>query len=256
MVVMRTPVVGGNFKCNGTQKFIQEHSEVLKQMKNNGVEVFVAPTALSLLQLKDNLKDSHIQVAAQNIYYEKIGAFTGELATELIVDAGIKVVLVGHSERRRIMGETNEQSAKKAAKALGDNLQVVFCIGETLEERNNHQVDEVNFAQLEALRQQIKEEQWKNVIIAYEPVWSIGTGVVASPQQAQEVHEHLRGWLKEKVSQKVADETRIQYGGSVNAKNCAELSKCKDIDGFLVGGASLKAEFLDIVKIIGDVKKE
>lgn len=133
-------------------------------------------------------------------------------------------------------------------------MHVVFCIGETIDERKAGKVDEVNFGQLAALSALLKPEEWKNVVIAYEPVWSIGTGVVATPAQAQEVHASLRGWLAKNVSQAVADATRIQYGGSVNAANCGELAKCPDIDGFLVGGASLKPEFVDIVKSLGDIK--
>lgn len=200
----RTPVVGGNFKCNGTVKFIQEHAEVLKKIENNGVEVFVCPTALHSSLLQSLMAGSHVEVAAQNMYFQKPGAWTGELAGELLVDAGIKTTLIGHSERRRIMGESNEESAKKAKRALELGLKVVFCIGETLAEREANQVDAVNFAQLEALRLITVEADWKNIVVAYEPVWSIGTGVVASPAQAQTVHESLRKWFAEKVSAKVA----------------------------------------------------
>lgn len=251
----RRPVVGGNFKCNGDFNFIKTHTEVLKTIPKNNVDVYVAPSAIHLKTLADNLKGTHIEVAAQNVYYEKPGAWTGELNVEQLLDCGLKTVIIGHSERRRIMGETNEQSAKKAARAISLGMTVAFCIGETLEERKAGKVDEVNFAQLEALRAVLKEADWKNIIIAYEPVWSIGTGVVATPEQAQEVHASLRKWLAEKVSKAVADATRIQYGGSVNAANCAALGKCPDIDGFLVGGASLKPEFVQIVTTLGEVKK-
>jgi triosephosphate isomerase len=200
------------------------------------------------------LEKTDIQVVCQNIYIQKPGAWTGEIAIEQLQDLKLKTVLVGHSERRRIIGESNELCAKKAARALELGMHVIFCIGETLDERNAKKVDEVNFAQMEELRKLIKEEQWANVVIAYEPVWSIGTGVVASPQQAQEVHVSLRKWLSDKVSAKVAEAIRIQYGGSVTAKNCKELSECPDIDGFLVGGASLKPEFVEIVKITEQVK--
>ncbi|KAH0573475.1 Triosephosphate isomerase [Spironucleus salmonicida] len=254
--MVRTPIVGGNFKMNGTIKFINDHAEVLKSIAKNNVEVVMAPTALHASLLQAHLKDSHVCVAAQNVYDQKPGAFTGELAVEMLVDAGIKYAIIGHSERRRIMGESNEQSAKKTLRALEANITVLFCIGETLEERNANKVDEVNFAQLAALKAVITPQQWVDVVIAYEPVWSIGTGVVASPEQAQEVHASIRNWLKKEISTEVAEMTRIQYGGSVNGKNCAELSKCADIDGFLVGGAALKPEIVEIVKILGETKKQ
>lgn len=252
---MRTPIVGGNFKCNGDFAFIAKHAEVLRGIKDNGVEVYVAPSALHLKTLHDQLQGTHVKVAAQNVYFQKPGAWTGEMSVEQLQDCGLQTVIVGHSERRRIMGESNEESAKKAARALQMGMRVVFCIGETLQEREAGKVDEVNFAQLEALRQLIKEAEWKGVVVAYEPVWSIGTGVVATPEQAQAVHAALRKWLREHVSAAVADATRIQYGGSVNAANCGQLAQCPDIDGFLVGGASLKPEFVQIVDTLGATKK-
>lgn len=250
----RVPIIGGNFKCNGTCDFIEKHAAVLKAIPDNGVEVFVAPTALQLIRLRQLLEGSHIHVAAQNCYFEAPGAWTGEIAAELLLDAGIKSVIIGHSERRRKMGESDADSARKAAKALKLGMQVIFCVGETLEEREAGRVDEVIQAQLEALAALLEPAQWKNVVIAYEPVWSIGTGKVASPAQAQEVHASIRAYLTKRVSKEVAEEIRIQYGGSANAKNCGELARCPDIDGFLVGGASLKPEFADIVRQLGEIK--
>jgi len=215
----------------------------------------VAPTALHLQLVHNKLAGSHIRVAGQNCNIDGKGAHTGEIAAEMLVDLGLKDVIIGHSERRA-MGETDEICAKKAKRAIENGLRVIFCIGESLEERNAGKVKDVTCRQLGALKAVLTEEQWANIVIAYEPIWSIGTGVVATPAQAQEVHAQLRQWLKESVSEKVANETRIQYGGSVNAKNCGELSKCADIDGFLVGGASLKPEFADIVRTIGEVKKQ
>lgn len=254
---MRTPIIGGNFKCNGSVAFIESHLKFLSgQEYPAGVDVFVAPAMPHLYQARQLLpREGRVVLASQNCYLKPSGAWTGETSTEILRDMGISTVIVGHSERRRIMKETDEESAAKAAKALAEGMQVVFCIGETLDERNAGRCMEVNIAQLEALRAALSgPDAWKAVVIAYEPVWSIGTGVVASPEQAQEVHSGIRRWLAEKVSAEVAQATRIMYGGSANIKNCRALGACEDIDGFLVGGASLKPEFAEMVKALAEVK--
>jgi len=176
----------------------------------------------------------------------KKGPFTGENSSEQLVDAGIQWVILGHSERRSIFSEGNELVGEKTKNALAVGLSVIFCCGELLEERKSGRTEEVVFAQLKPL-QSIKPQDWQHVVIAYEPVWAIGTGVVATPEQAQETQKAIRQWLERNISKDMAVSTRIIYGGSVNAKNSQDLSKQPDIDGFLVGGASLKAdEFLQI----------
>jgi triosephosphate isomerase len=171
----------------------------------------------------------------------------------MCVDAQIPWVILGHSERRHIFGESDKVIGDKVKYALDHKLKVMACIGEKLDEREAGKTNAVNERQLAAIREKVTD--WSNVVVAYEPVWAIGTGKTASPDQAQEVHEALRGWLKKNVSAEAAAKTRILYGGSVTEKNAAELILKKDIDGFLVGGAALKEGFLDIIKACNDTKK-
>ncbi|KAG8269067.1 triosephosphate isomerase [Homalodisca vitripennis] len=284
--------VGGNWKMNGSKKSIDEIIQFLKTgpldpnvAKSRGVtctinqfifpiykqEVIVGVPALYLEYTKNNLP-SNVVAAAQNSYKVPSGAFTGEISPAMIKDVGVNWVILGHSERRNIFGESDEARAgyveravdrggeganqlghrvvwglvaDKVAHALDQGLSVIACIGEKLEEREAGQTEAVVFRQTQAIADKIKD--WSKVVLAYEPVWAIGTGKTATPQQAQEVHQKLREWLKSKVSEKVAQETRIIYGGSVTAGNAKELGKEGDIDGFLVGGASLKPDFVTIV---------
>ncbi|GFG34663.1 hypothetical protein Cfor_03076 [Coptotermes formosanus] len=237
--------VGGNWKMNGDKKVIEGIVEFLKAGPlDPAVEVVVGVPAIYLEYAK-NLLPQSVAVAAQNCYKVSKGAFTGEISPAMISDIGVKWVILGHSERRHVFGENNELVAEKVAHALDSGLHVVACIGEKLEEREGGKTEEVVFHQTKAIADKIKD--WSKVVIAYEPVWAIGTGKTATPQQAQEVHKKLREWLSQHVSDKVASETRIVYGGSVTGANCVELSKEPDIDGFLVGGASLKPEFVQIV---------
>lgn len=187
----------------------------------------------------------NIGVAAQNCYKTAKGAFTGEISPAMIKDLGCEWVILGHSERRNVFGESDELIADKCVHALESGLKIIACIGEKLDEREAGQTEAVVYRQTKAIADKIKS--WENVVLAYEPVWAIGTGKTATPAQAQEVHAQLRDWLRKNVSEDVANKTRIQYGGSVTAANCKELAKCPDIDGFLVGGASLKPEFVEIV---------
>ncbi len=201
----------------------------------------IAPPSLYLLLVRDHLK-KNIEVAAQNVYDQPDGAFTGEISVAQLEDSGIAWVILGHSERRTVLGETDEVVASKTKFATGAGLGVIWCCGESLGQREAGQTVSVVTAQLEALKAEIgtDKEVWARVVIAYEPIWAIGTGKVATKAQAQDVHAAIRAWLQEKVGPAVAEDTRILYGGSVNEKNCKDLSKEKDIDGFLVGGASLK----------------
>ncbi|KAG5980910.1 triosephosphate isomerase [Claviceps digitariae] len=236
--------VGGNFKMNGSVSSIKEIVKNLNDATLDAeVEVVVSPPAIYLQLVRDTLR-SNIGVAAQNVFDKPNGAFTGEISVSQLKDSNINWVILGHSERRTILKESDEVVASKTKYATENGVSVIWCCGESLEEREAGKTVAVVTKQLEALKAQIND--WSKIVIAYEPIWAIGTGKVATTEQAQEVHKAIRGWLKS-VSDKVADETRILYGGSVNEKNCGELSKQPDIDGFLVGGASLKPGFVDIV---------
>ncbi|KAI3780917.1 hypothetical protein L2E82_10910 [Cichorium intybus] len=241
--------VGGNWKCNGTKDSIKQLvSDLNSATLEPDVDIVVGPPFVYLDQVKSSLTD-RIEIAAQNSWINKGGAFTGEISAEQLKDIGCKWVILGHSERRHVIGENDEFIGKKAAYALGQNLGVIACIGELLEEREAGKTFDVCFKQLKAYADAVSS--WDNIVIAYEPVWAIGTGKVASPEQAQEVHVAVRDWLTKNVSADVASKTRIIYGGSVNAGNSAELAKKEDIDGFLVGGASLKgADFATIINSV------
>ena len=238
-------MVGGNWKMNGDKSQIQE---IICFLKNGPLspetEVIVGVPAIYLEFVRTNLP-KEINVAAQNCYKVPKGAFTGEISPAMIKDVGVEWVIIGHSERRKIFLETDELIAEKIEHALAEGLKVIACIGETLEEREAGKTEEVVFAQMDAIK--CKVQDWTDVVIAYEPVWAIGTGKTATPEQAQEVHKSLRCWFNKNVGPDVANSIRIQYGGSVTAANAKELASQPDIDGFLVGGASLKPEFVEIV---------
>ncbi|EGR32851.1 triosephosphate isomerase, putative [Ichthyophthirius multifiliis] len=241
--------VGGNWKCNNT---LQQSKDLVNNVLNNikfdnqKVEVVVSPVSVHIPWVQENIQKT-IQVAAQNSSATGQGAYTGELSVQHLIDLGLKWVILGHSERRQYYHETNDLVASKVKLAVDNHLQVIACVGESLAEREANRTNDVVKEQLQAIKSKLSEADWVHVVIAYEPVWAIGTGKVASPEQAQEVHDFIRKYLTNQVSQKAAQETRIIYGGSVTEKNCNELISQKDIDGFLVGGASLKAGFADIV---------
>jgi triosephosphate isomerase (TIM) len=210
--------------------------------------VVVSPTFLHLDYAKKNL-NANIKVSAQNCSLTGNGAFTGEISAEAIADFGLSWVILGHSERRTLYGESDSVVASKVSVALKAGLSVIFCIGEKLEERKAEQTFEVCFRQMSALAERLTAQDWDKIVVAYEPVWAIGTGLTATPAQAQEVHKALRNWVKERVGESTANSVRIIYGGSVKPDNAAELMRELDIDGFLVGGASLKAnDFAPIIK--------
>lgn len=230
--------VGGNWKANGNKESVKKLVQELNDAKlEEDVDVVVAPPYIYLDSVLNTLT-KRIEVSAQNSWVGKGGAFTGEISAEQLKDLGVEWVILGHSERRHVIGEKNEFIGKKAAYALSNGLKVMACVGELLEEREAGKTTEVVFEQLKAYADEVPS--WKDVVIAYEPVWAIGTGKVASPQQAQEVHAEIRKWISDNVSAEASSQTRIIYGGSVNAANSSELAKQEDIDGFLVGGASLK----------------
>ncbi len=236
--------VGGNWKCNGSITQAQDLVGMLNTAKiPKNVEVVVAPSAVHAASVKQSLRGD-VRLSGQDVWSQGNGAFTGETSAEMLKDIGADYTLVGHSERRG-NGESNEVVAKKAAYALEKGLSVIACIGESKEQRESGKTVEVVTEQLNAYAKHIKD--WTNVVIAYEPIWAIGTGLTASPDQAQDVHASIRDWLASTVSADAAETTRVIYGGSVTADNASELSEKKDIDGFLVGGASLKPDFLQII---------
>ncbi|NLF32305.1 MAG: triose-phosphate isomerase [Planctomycetes bacterium] len=212
------------------------------------VDLAVCPPSVYLTTVRDVLKGSAIALGAQNAWYEDNGAYTGELSTAMLADVGCAYVIVGHSERRHILGETDAMINRKVLKVLAGGLKPILCVGELLEQRKADQTDDVVARQVKLGLKGVAPTDMARVTIAYEPVWAIGTGEVATPQQAQAVHAMIRDLLADLFGKTIADATRIQYGGSVKASNAGDLLACKDIDGALVGGASLKAaEFAGIV---------
>eukprot|EP00871_Galdieria_phlegrea_P000404 jgi/Galph1/1364/GphlegSOOS_G6101.1 len=241
--------IGGNWKCNGTKQSIRDLVRLLNNVsieESNKVQVICAPP-FPYLDLTRSLLRKDFSVAAQDCWVNGYGAFTGEVCPGMLKDLGIEWVILGHSERRHLpeIRETDQVVGQKTKSALTAGLRVILCIGEQLSEREAGKTFEVCERQLQAVAKEI--EDWSSVVIAYEPVWAIGTGKVATPQQAQEVHETVRQWFVQNVSPQVAETIQIIYGGSVTGQNCDDLAAQRDVDGFLVGGASLKPEFADII---------
>ncbi len=241
---MRKPVIAGNWKLFKT---IAESVALVTELKplvadNQSVEIVVAPVFTSLSRVSDAIKGSNINMASQNCYWEEEGAFTGEVAPKLLKDAGCSHVIIGHSERRQYFGETDLTVNKKTKAALAAGLCAIVCVGETLTERESDWTFSVIEAQITGGLAGLAAEAFSHIVIAYEPVWAIGTGKTASDAQAQEVHAFIRQLIARLFTQPVADAVRILYGGSVKPDNVKGLMTQPDIDGALVGGASLKAE--------------
>lgn len=245
---MRKRIIAGNWKMNKTPKEAADFcKEIKEKVASDAVEVVFCVPFVDLYPVLEELKGTGIGVGAENMHFEDSGAYTGEVSAAMLKEMGVGYVVLGHSERRQYFGETDEAVNKKVKKALETGIVPIMCCGETLEQR------EANIT-IEWVRMQVKcgltgvsAEDVKKVVIAYEPIWAIGTGKTATSAQAQEVCHAIREVLAEVYGKAVADEVRIQYGGSVNGKNAAELFAMEDIDGGLVGGASLKEEFKDIV---------
>jgi triosephosphate isomerase len=247
---MRKKVIAGNWKMNmnlhQSQKLVSEIINGLE--KDTKAEVIVCPPFTSLNEVNFLLKDTPVKLGAQNMYYEESGAYTAEISADMLKSVGCEYVILGHSERRVIFNESDELINKKIKTALLKELKPIFCIGELLEQREKGETTQVVSRQIEKGLEGITTEQMKNVIIAYEPVWAIGTGKTATPGQAQEVHSFIRELVSKKFSATVAENLIVQYGGSVKPDNSGELLSQKDIDGALVGGACLKADsFLSII---------
>jgi triosephosphate isomerase len=246
-------MIAGNWKMNLT---LAEAAQLVKALAEGmkglvGVEVLVAPPFSALLRVKEAIGKAPILLAGQNMHWEAQGAFTGEVSASMLADAGCTHVILGHSERRTLFGETDEVIDRKAAAAVKKGLIPVVCIGETLEEREKGFTFQIIERQLSLSLKSFREGKSlpSTTILAYEPVWAIGTGRTATPEQAQEVHQFIRQWLKAQFGENTAEAVRILYGGSVKPDNVRELMSKPDIDGALVGGASLKPEsFLPIVR--------
>lgn len=238
--------VGGNFKMNGTTASIKDIVDNLNKLDlPTNVQVVVAPPATYIALVVSENKQKTVAVSGQNVFNKESGAYTGEISPAQLKDLGATWTLTGHSERRTIIKELDEFIAEKTKFALEQGLSVILCIGETLEERKAGTTLKVCARQLDAVSKIVSD--WKNIVVAYEPVWAIGTGLAATPDDAQETHKQIREHLAKTIG-KQAQEVRILYGGSVNGKNASEFKDKADVDGFLVGGASLKPEFVNIIK--------
>lgn len=248
---MRRPFIAGNWKMNlSREEGVALTSGISAGLSENSpVDAAVCPPAVYLEAVIGAAKGGQVKVGAQNMSSEPSGAFTGEISAAMLTDIGCQYVILGHSERRQIFGETDEMINKKVAAALAGNLLPILCVGETLEVREAGNTAEVVRGQMEGSLAGFSAEEMEKIVIAYEPVWAIGTGKVASPEQAEEVHADLRKWLETRYNTATAEKVRIQYGGSVKPDNAAELLSQPNIDGALVGGASLKVDsFLGIIE--------
>ena len=240
---MRKQIVAGNWKMNKTEsETTQLIEELKKQDLKSGVEVFIAPTFVNLSAAVKMTKDSSIYVSAQNMHQSASGAFTGEISSTMLLDIGVQHVILGHSERRAYFGETDELLKEKVQAALKAGLHIIFCFGEELDDRKSETHFDVVKKQLSTVLFDLDATEWQKIILAYEPVWAIGTGETASPEQAQEMHAFIRSLILENYDSSCANAVSILYGGSVKPANATKIFAQTDVDGGLIGGASLQAE--------------
>jgi triosephosphate isomerase len=251
---MRKPIIAGNWKMNKT---VSAALDLVRQVKASvadarNVDIVVAPPFTALLTVSREIEGSNIELAAQDVFWEPSGAYTGEISADMLRDVGCRYVILGHSERRQYFGETNEWVRKKIKASLAVDLRPIICVGEALEEREAGKTFDVVKMQVSQCMEGFSAGEMGKITVAYEPIWAIGTGRTATPQQAEEVHAFIREQLGGITSRHVSDGMRIQYGGSVNPDNISDLMAQPNIDGALVGGASLKADsFSRIVKFKG-----
>ena len=243
---MRKNIVAGNWKMNNdlsaSKKLAKQVVKKVKKAKLKGTKVIIAPTFVNLESVAKATKKSKVSVAAQNMHFEDSGAFTGEVSAKMLKSVGVKTVILGHSERREYFEETDELLAKKVDAALANKMKVIFCFGEVLADRKSNNQEKVVGSQIKNALFHLEASAFKNIVLAYEPVWAIGTGETASPEQAQEMHAFIRKTLSDKYGNDVADEVSILYGGSVKPANAKEIFSKPDVDGGLIGGAALNAE--------------
>lgn len=249
---MRRTIIAGNWKMN---KDIYESKDLIGkiisglQMINSNCEVVVCPPFTSLSEATSMIKNTRVKLGAQNLHYEESGAFTGEISAKMLLSAGCEYVIIGHSERRTLFGEKDDLINKKIKRALMNGLKPIFCVGELLEEREKNITERVIETQVINGLENLLPDQLNDLVVAYEPVWAIGTGKTATPEQAEEVHVFIRKLVGDRFSAKLAEDLPILYGGSVKPENSAELLNKGNVDGALVGGACLDAEsFLRIIK--------
>ncbi len=256
---MRRKFVAGNWKMNTTFQSAQALArEVASAVaaSNPAVDVAVCPPAPFLWSVKQILAGSPVLLGGQNAYFEKSGAFTGETSLDMLLDVGCEWVILGHSERRQFFGDTDAIINKKVAAAIAQKLGIMFCVGEVLEDRQANRTEAVLTTQLEGGLAGFTSAQLSKLVIAYEPVWAIGTGVTASPEQAESAHAFIRDWMASRFDAKLAAELRIQYGGSVKPENAKEILSKPNVDGALVGGASLKSDqFMGIVNAAAELSR-
>ena len=246
---MRKNIVAGNWKMNNdleeTKSLISELKEV---DKTSNTEVMIAPTFVNLLTASESLKDSEIEVIAQNMHFAENGAYTGEISASMLKSIGIKAVILGHSERREYFNEDNALLKQKVDAGLHNGMRIIFCFGEKLEDRKMGDQFTVVENQIRNALFHLPEESWNSIVLAYEPVWAIGTGETASPEQAQQMHHFIRRLVNDHYNYDVAENVSILYGGSVKPENAKEIFSNPDVDGGLIGGAALNAEsFMAIV---------
>jgi len=253
---MRRPIIGGNWKMNKGIPF--EAIDMLKKLiplvKNiNNVDIVITPPYTALIPVIDLTKDTNIMIGAQNMYFEEKGAFTGEISPIFLKELGCSHVILGHSERRDILKETDEIINKKLKKALNFNLNPIVCIGEHLKERETNETKQFIEKQFSVSFKDLSDEEMRKTVIAYEPIWAIGTGRTATPEQAEEIHIFIRELITNIYNSNTANAVRIQYGGSIKPNNAKDIFKKENIDGGLVGGASLQAEsFGEIIEAAND----
>ena len=240
---MRKNIVAGNWKMNNdlsqTEVLI---TELLKQEQTSNAEVMIAPTSVNLFQAFNATKNSNIEVVAQNMHFADNGAYTGEISASMLKSVGVKTVILGHSERRAYFNETDELLAKKVDAALKNDMRVIFCFGEELADRKAGNEEKIVGDQIKNALFHLEASAFKNIVLAYEPVWAIGTGETASPEQAQDMHQFIRETLNNKYGEQVSQDMTILYGGSVKPANAKEIFSKPDVDGGLIGGAALKSE--------------
>ena len=249
---MRSKIVAGNWKMN---KNLDETNVLLTELSaklpNTDAEVMVAPTYVNLANAVRNLEASTIEVISQNMHFAESGAYTGEISADMLLSIGVDTAIIGHSERRAYFGENDEILTKKVVAALEKNIRILFCFGEELEDRKSGNHFNLVESQLKNVLFSLDKSAWSNIVLAYEPVWAIGTGETASPEQAQEMHAFIRKTITDAYDASVADNVSILYGGSVKPANAKEIFSKPDVDGGLIGGASLVADdFVAIIKAI------
>lgn len=255
---MKRLIIAGNWKMNmdisSSITLINELKGKIDRSKLENIEIIVAPSFINLVPVAEAIggESDIIALSSQNMHTEDKGAYTGEVSPMQLIDAGVSYVIIGHSERRTIFGESNEFIAKKVKKALNENLKPILCIGETLEERENGKTDELLQNQITQCLDLLSKEEISKVFIAYEPIWAIGTGMAATPEMAAETHDKIRSFIISKFSSDVAENIPLLYGGSMNDENAKELLSQDNINGGLIGGAALKAE--SFASIISDAR--